>query len=118
MTAWITARRAAIAGPQGHPVPDRRQVGRAAGLVTEAAGRLGEGLARVGADPQVPRVAAHDAARHETLGGERREGLRERFGVAEFAEARPRSSRRQPRRSWKAPMKSASARADSIGQAL
>jgi len=33
-------------------------------------------------------VASHDAARHETLGGEGREGLRERFGVTEFAEAR------------------------------
>ena len=76
-----------------------------------------ERLAVLRAHAQQARVADDDAARHEALGGERRERLRDGADEAEFAKSRPRQAH-QPRRRRNSPMKPASAATDSIGQAL
>ena len=83
---------AALARAQGHPVADRRPVLRPAGLVPQGAGHRRERLPLLRAHAQQARVAHHDAAGDEALGGERGEGLRDGADEAEFAKPRPRQA--------------------------
>ena len=81
-----------LARAQGHPVADRGQARRPAGLVAQAPRHGREGLTLLRVHAQDPGVAGDDAARHEAPGGEGREGLLEGAVEAELAESRPRQA--------------------------